>query len=302
MKFKIPDSKFKIQNCRFKIADSKFQILFGGHWSLVVGLLLLFVALAWDFGPETIRLLRGLVAVPHQDAWQQVQAGGTLVFGVDSNDWPFAAVDGQGQYVGLNADLGRALGEKLGAQAQFVPVGYDGAYDALLLRRCDALIGVLENDPAKLADFIYTGSYFDAGQVIISLRESVNQASENDLRGKRVAVELGSEADAAARWLARRTAGVALIERDSAELALKAVANGEADVAMADAVWARQVVGSYTGLAILPGTVRPFPLAIAVRADSPRLQTALTRVLAQLEAEGALTAIIERWLGPLSDE
>jgi polar amino acid transport system substrate-binding protein len=271
---------------------------------------LLLIALGWDFGPQVVGAARKLFSAPRQDAWQQVQTGGQIRFGVDSNDWPFAAVDGQGQYVGLNADLGRALGERLGVPVQFVPVGYDGAYDALLLERCDALIGVLENDPARLADFVYTGAYFDAGQVVIGTRMNTEGVDCSGLKsfirtnpcpnvqGKRIAVELGSEADAAARWLARRTSGVTLIERDSAQQALEALESGEADVAIADAVWARQAVAKHPGLNLVPGSVRPYPLAIAVRADSPRLQTALGRALAQLEAEGALEALIARWLGP----
>jgi len=284
------------------------RVVVGSRWSAVIGLLLL-VTVVWDFGPGMVGMARKLLRGSREDAWQQVQAGGAIRFGVDSNDWPFAAANEEG-YVGLNVDLGRALADALGVQADFVPVGYDGAYDALRLGQCDALIGVLENDPARLGDFIYTGSYFDAGQVVISLIGTLINADDADinlsafirvyqrpdLQGKRIAVELGSEADAAARWLARRTLGVTLVERDSANAALEAVRQGQADVGMADAVWARQAVSKEAGWAVAPGSVWPYPLALAVRADSARLQSALSRALAQLEVEGKLAAILSRWL------
>ncbi len=283
----------------------------GGRWKaplLSVFCFLLSVTFILDWGPGALRLAREWLAGPRQDMWQQVHDEGTIRFGVDSNDWPFAAVDGQGQYMGLNVDLGRRLAEAMGVQAQFVPVGYDGAYDALRMKQCDALIGALENDPARVAEFIYTGAYFDAGQVVLRTQMNADCTdSKNssvfvrvnpctDLGGQRIAVELGSEADAAARQIARRTPGVTLIERDSAELALEAVASGAADAAIADAVWARQAVAKRPEFSILPGSVQPYPLAIAVRADSPRLQTALNRALMKLEADGALDTILARWL------
>ncbi|MBN1887122.1 MAG: amino acid ABC transporter substrate-binding protein [Thermoflexales bacterium] len=230
-----------------------------------------------------------------------MQTGGAIRFGVDSNDWPFAAVDAEGQFVGLNPDLGRTLAERIGVKVEFVPVGYDGAYDALYVGRCDSLIGVVENDPARLANFIYTGAYFDAGQVVITrCGEASNSertaARSADWGGKRIAVELGSEADAAARHVARRTPEVTLLSYDSPGEALEALKNGQADVALAEAVWARRAVAGQTALRILPETVQPYPLALATRADSPRLRTALSRALAQLEKEGKLEAIVSRWL------
>jgi polar amino acid transport system substrate-binding protein len=277
---------------------------------VILTVCLLFAALVLDFGSGIVETLRAIWQGPRQDVWQQVQANQAIRFGVDSNDWPFAAVDAQGQYVGLNVDVGRALGHALGVQIEFVPVGYDGAYDALLVGKCDALIGGLENDPARLADFIYTGAYFDAGQVmIVKAGTQINTADTNlgflsaltgaphkyDLRGKRIAVELGAEADAAARQAARRTLNVTRVERNSPAEALEAIASGQADVAFAEMVWARQALARRAEFHIA-GIIQPYPLAIAVRANSPRLQTALNQGLAQLKASGELADIAARWL------
>lgn len=268
------------------------------EWVAALGILLL---LFWDFGPGIVDLARRALKAPRQDVWQQVQTGGAIRFGVDSNDWPFAAVDAEGHYVGLSPDLGRALAELIGVEVEFVPVGHDGAYDALYLGQCDSLIGVLENDPAHLANFIYSGAYFDAGQVVIVKCDlppdgECTASRPDNLRGKRVAVELGSEADAAARRVARRTPEVTLFTYDSPGEALEALEGGQADVALTDAVWARQAVAGRADLRILPKTVQPYPLALATRADSPRLRTTLSRALAQLEKEGKLEEIISRWL------
>lgn len=278
-------------------------------WLLATGLVFL-VALGLDFGPGLLATARRLWSGPRQDVWQQVQTDQVIRFGVDVNDWPFAAMDGQGGYIGLNVDLGRALAQAMGLQAEFRPAGYDSAYDMLRLGQCDALIGMLENDPARLADFIYTGAYFDAGQVVVLPINKLAPGTDCpgasfilpparpclDLSGQRIAVELGSEADAAARWLARRTPGVTLVERDSPELALAAVAAGLADACLADAVWARAAVARQPQFHILPDRVRPYPLALAVQADSPRLRAALARALAQLQTNGTLETILAQWL------
>ena len=82
-----------------------------------------------------------------------------------------------------------------------------------------------------------------------------------------IAVEYGSDADAAARHLARRRAGIEIKYTSSAADALKAVANRWADAAIVDGVSAHQLLPRFPELQFAE-QVTSDPYAIAVWGES----------------------------------
>ncbi|MFN3761678.1 MAG: transporter substrate-binding domain-containing protein, partial [Anaerolineae bacterium] len=63
---------------------------------------------------------------------------------MDASYPPFESIDGEGNLVGLDVDLGRELAARLGVEAHFVAnLSYDGLYDALTADQVDVLISAL---------------------------------------------------------------------------------------------------------------------------------------------------------------
>ncbi len=113
--------------------------------------------------------------------------------------------------------------------------------------------------------------------------------------GISVAVEYGSDADAAARTLARRRAGVEIKYTQSAVDALKAVANGWTDAAIIDGVSAKQLLPKYPALQIAE-QVTSDPYAIAVWGESKQLREAINAKLAEMKQDGTLERMVEEWM------
>ena len=158
------------------------------------------------------------------------------------------------------------LARRLGKRAEFVSAGYDSLYDVLRVGQADATISALPIDPGKFGLWAYSEPYFEAGQVLVTKPcESLPKLSQGS-----IAVEYGSDADAAARHLARRRAGVAIKYTQSAADALKAVDNGWVDAAIVDGVSAKQLLPKYPALQIVE-QVTSDPYAIAVWGESTQL-------------------------------
>lgn len=225
--------------------------------------------------------------------WPEVQKRGAIYVGLDAGFLPFAGIDAAGKFTGIDVELARELAQRMGLRAEFVQIGADRFYDTLQAKQCDAVISALTPDANRLRDFAYTDTYFDAGLVLVVPAAS---ASELDgLKGRTLAVEIGSEGDGRARWLARRTVGLRVLERDTPDEAMQAVEVGLADAALTDTATARQSVAAHPVLRLgLRQTSSPF--VIAVRADSPDLLRALDKALAQAKADGAVERILARWL------
>ena len=225
--------------------------------------------------------------------WAEVQKRGAIRFGMDAGYMPFEGVTASGEFVGLDVELAREVARRLGLRAEFVQIGADRLYDTLHAEQCDALISALAPEAVRLRDFSYTAPYFDAGLVLVV--RSASAPKLDDLQGRTLAVEVGSEGDARARWLARRTLGLRVLERDTPQEAMQAAEAGQADAALTDTTMARQYVATHPTLRIGPRQTSSH-YALAVRIDSHELVRALDRALAQVKADGALEQIVARWL------
>jgi len=231
---------------------------------------------------------------PPDKAWNQVRQSGVVRFGMDPNYWPFDGLTVSGEFAGLDVDLAREIAGRLGLRAEFVIIGSDGLYDALTTGRCDAVISALTPDAKRRWDTVYTTPYFDAGLVFVLPAASASRFG-GDLTGRTIAVEFGSDGDARARWLVRRTVGLRVLTRDTLDEAMQAVESGLADAALTDTTTARQYIAGHPALGIGSRQTSD-PYVIAVRMAAPELFRALDRALAQIKADGTLERIIEQWL------
>lgn len=235
---------------------------------------------------------------PRDATWEKIHREDTLVVGIDPSFPPFGNF-GEERPEGLDADLGLALAEELGiANVRFAVLGYDGLYDTLMLGFVDVLISALHPESRREGGVLYTNPYFDAGQVFVGFSATPLPENVEDLAGKTLAVELGSEGDSTARrWLQKsETHLFALTRLISADETIQAVLDGKAEVALVDAISARLFVKNHPELQVSEIPLISDPYVIAVRRSDWRLYLELTQALAELRQKGILDEIIAHWL------
>ncbi len=112
-----------------------------------------------------------------------------LVCGVSQHAPGFAAMDDAGRWIGLDADLCRAVATAVlgsAAKATFVPMGKTGAYTALLSGEVDLLLlhqpdgeWNLIRDSALAADFV-APSFYDKPAVMVKASSGVKNLDDLD--------------------------------------------------------------------------------------------------------------------------
>jgi ABC-type amino acid transport substrate-binding protein len=234
-------------------------------------------------------------------AWERIQRDGLLRVGMDASYPPFEVVTDDGEFLGLDVDLARALGERWGVKVVMVNVHFDGLYDALRTNKFDLIISALPHDRTLTRDLRYSQSYFDAGQVLLVRGDRVDVEGISDLLGEGdvpvfIAVELGAEAHHLARKLTRDQ-GLPLEALPQRELdqAVALLRSGEADGLICDRVTAYELLREHGDLRIAGPPLTSEPLVIAALIDAPILMEQVNAALNEWRADGTLEALRSRW-------
>jgi len=157
---------------------------------------------------------------------------GELVVAIDPSYPPFGYLIA-GEYAGIDVDLARAIGQRMGLTVRFVPTSYDGIYDAVVTGTADVAFGATQVDGNRGGDTRYTWGYFNNGLVLVSPSDAPLYEGAT-LTDKTLAVEYGSLADAEARLWTRRVRGLTLQHHPTATAALESVRAGNAQAAIVD--------------------------------------------------------------------
>lgn len=223
----------------------------------------------------------------------EIRQRGTLRVGLDASFPPFETFNGAGQIVGLDVDIAQAVADDLGVELELVNIGFDGLYDALLARRADLVISGLPYDPRWTQDVAYTLTYFNAGQVLVTLQGEATIQQADDVAGRTVAVEWGSQADMEGRHLEEALESVTLQRYPSAAEAIEAVLTNQVDAAIVDGVSA---VGALPqGLHMVTYLTDEW-YAAAVHIDSRELLEVVNQTLIRLEESGEMATMQAKWL------
>jgi ABC-type amino acid transport substrate-binding protein len=230
---------------------------------------------------------------PDDGTLAEIQQRGTLRVGLDASFPPFETVDGNGQIVGLDVDIARAIAADLGVEAEFINIGFDGLYDALLARRADIIISGLPYDLRWTQDVAYTINYFNAGQVLVTHANENTINAVEDLAGRTVAVEWGSQADMEGRQLEQEMQGLTLLRQETAAQALEALFDNQAEAAIVDGVTAASATPRR--LEIVTYLTDEW-YAAAVHIESRELLDAVNQSLTRLAENGQMAEIQAHWL------
>ncbi|XKE46582.1 amino acid ABC transporter substrate-binding protein [Halomonas organivorans] len=220
----------------------------------------------------------------------------TIKVGMSGGYFPFTFVE-QDTLKGFEVDVMEAVAEEMGAEVEFVTANFSGLFGMLESGRIDTIANQITITEERQAKYVFTQTYvYDGAQVVVKAGNETIEGVE-DLRGKTVAVNLGSNYEQLLRELPYadeidiRTYE-SNIEQDTAL--------GRVDAFVMDRVSASQVIQE-----------KPLPLQLAgqpfseIRNALPFRDTEADRALrdevdaalAALREDGTLAEISQRWFG-----
>jgi putative S-methylcysteine transport system substrate-binding protein len=222
------------------------------------------------------------------------QAPETLRVGMSGGYFPFTFVR-QDKLQGFEVDVMTAVGEEAGLDVVFETMSFSGLIGALDAGRIDTIANQITITPEREAKFAFTQAYVIDGAQVVTRKGNDAIGGVDDLRGRTVAVNLGSNFEQLLRDLPYadeidiRTYE-SNIEQDTAL--------GRVDAFVMDRVSSAQVIKNSPLPLQLAG--EPFSeirnaLPFRDDADGRALRDRVDAALTALREDGALAEISQRW-------
>lgn len=118
--------------------------------------------------------------------------GETYVIGTDTTFAPFEFTSPEGDLVGIDMDLLRAIAKDQGFEVEIRQLGFDAAVQALQANQVDAVMAGMSITDERKQTFDFSDPYFTSG-IQLGVLDSSDIQSLDDLDGKAVAVKTGTQ-------------------------------------------------------------------------------------------------------------
>ena len=209
---------------------------------------------------------------------------------------PFEFQDeGQAEYQGFDMDLIRAIGKEMGMEVEIQNIGFDGLIPALQAKTVDVLIsGMTINDERK-QNVEFSDPYYQSGLTMVVRDDEQNIKSFNDLKGKKVAVQIGTTSAKEVKALG----GVEVTEFNTPADCFTELKTGGADAVVND-----RPVNDYfitksgqTGVKALDEKLTSEDYGIAVAKGNTELAEKINAALKTLKENGEYDKIYAKWFG-----
>lgn len=157
-----------------------------------------------------------------------------LKLGIDPTFPPFESKTPQGQIVGFDVDLGKAICQKMQVKCVFVENSFDGLIPALKAKKFDAILSSLSINEERKKSIAFSSALFTTPVYLVTAKNSGLSATPEALKGKRVGVQQGSvfESYANQYWRAK---GVEVVSYGSPDEIYADLALGRLDASLDDA-------------------------------------------------------------------
>ena len=206
---------------------------------------------------------------------------------------PFEFQQG-GQLTGFDIDLMRAIGKEADLNIDFRNLPFDGIIPALQARTVEAAISGMTITAERAQAISFSRPYFRAGLAIAVREDNKTIKNFEDLKGKRIAVQIGTTG----ALEATKIPGARVSQFDSAALALQELINGRVEAVVNDkpvTLYAIKQAG-LRGVKVVGELLTEEFYGIALPKNSPYLQL-INDALGRVIESGQYDAIFRQWFG-----
>ena len=232
----------------------------------------------------------------NDDLLSQIQAKGKIVIAMEGQWAPWTYHDETGDLVGFDTEVGKAIAEKLGVEAEFVEGEWDGLFAGLDVGRYDAIINGVEITDERSQKYEFTTPYAYIKTALVVKGDNNDISSFEDLSGKKTSNSLGSTyADLAADY------GASVENVDTLAETIDMILSGRSDATLNAEVSFYDYLKEHpdADIKVVALTEDASKVSIPIRKEenTKTLIEAINKAIDELSADGTLTELSNKYFG-----
>ncbi|MEG6616096.1 basic amino acid ABC transporter substrate-binding protein [Peptococcaceae bacterium 1198_IL3148] len=231
-----------------------------------------------------------------QQAGDNAQAKEKIVASFEPTFAPFESTDENGDFVGFDIDLIKAIGEVEGLEVELKSLGFDGLIPALQTGQIDVAISGMTIKPEREEQVDFSMPYYEAGLVIAVAEGNNDIVKPEDLAGKTIAVQIGTTGADTANEIAAQY-GATVKTYNTTDLVFMELVNGGAQAVINDLPVTQNFIDKKgAGQVKMVGDVLNGEYyGIAVAKGNTELLEKINNGLNTLKENGKYAEIYEKW-------
>lgn len=223
---------------------------------------------------------------------------GKLIMATNAEFPPYEYYEGD-EVVGIDAEIAKAIADKLGLELQIENMEFDAIISAIEGGKADIGVAGMTVTPDREKSVNFTDSYATGVQVVIVKEDStISDAADLTAEGSNhtVGVQTGTTGDIYCSEDIE-DAGLGTVERyNKGADAVQALVSGKIDCVVIDNEPAKEFVAANEGLKILDTEYVKEDYAIAVAKDNDKLTDSINAALKELIDDGTVQSILDKYI------
>ena len=210
---------------------------------------------------------------------------------------PFEYIDEDGNTVGFDVDLSNAIAEKLGLTCEWLP---NQAFDTLVPTieqggKADICIAGMTITDDRLEHVDFSDPYLNSNQALIVAASSDATTESLNAEEIQIACQTGTTGD---EWIQENLPNATRVPLSDVTAGMMGVSTGSYQAMVIDLPVAQNMLAqSFSDLKVLEEIPTGEQYAIAVSKDNPGLLDAINDALAQIEEDGTMDELKQKWFG-----
>ena len=226
----------------------------------------------------------------------KVKERGSLLVGLEGTYPPFSFQDENGKLTGFEVEFAQALAQHLGVKASLKPTKWDGMLASLDSKRIDVVINQVNISDERKKKYDFSAPYTVSGIQALTRKDKEGSIKgPQDLANKKVGVGLGTNYE---QWLRENVKGVDIRTYDDDPTKYQDLRSGRVDAILVDRLAALDLVKK-TGntMAVAGPAFSRQEAGVALRKGNDDLLNAINTAIGEMQKDGTLNKISEKWFG-----
>ena len=225
-------------------------------------------------------------------------ANGKLTIATSPDYPPFENLE-NGQYVGLDIEIAKAVAKELGLEPEFKTLQFDAIIPAIAAGgQADIGISGFSVDPERAKEIDFTKSYYIDDQAVAVMKDSpitdANADAELNKEGVIIAVQSGTTGEAYVQENYPKATAQAYGNSTDAFAAMQ---SGQANAVCTNkAVVEAMLADAYKDAKVVKSIATGEEYAIVVSKDNAALTAAINEALAKLTSDGTIDKLVNQYM------